>query len=409
MIYYFLLGNAIGLSRAELESLLVLNKINYKILHEFKSHLILDAECEIKCSDLIKQSGGIIKIGKIISKITSQGSVTTDINELKIDNIAIKQYSNFGVSLVGFQANVKDICEKLKHSVNLHYILPKEGHELSSAQISNKNILEIVIVKVENEFIFFQTQCVQDINYWSKKDVGRPFVDDRLGMLPLKVARMMINISLAVIPRLPAFGGKTGILNLSLLDPFCGMGSILEEAIDVGFKNVIGSDINKEVLTKCEKNLKWFIDFSGKNVNLKVINSDAAKISEKLDEKIDLIVTEPFLGDARKLKRINELTNLRFKDQAPKNMALEIKNIVKGLEKMYLGALKDWQKVLKKESVICLVVPEIEVEKHVFKIPFVEICGKLGYNIIGCYEYSREKAIVKRKIYVIKYQIPNSK
>lgn len=388
MIYLFTLGRTIPLCLAELQALLKINKIDYKILHEIENHVIIEITDEVDVQDLLKQSGGIVKVASLRGTTATKQSFVAEqivslVSRARNDKL---NYKNFGVSLVGFQENIVKICEELKNDLKMHYILPKEGHELSSAQIINKNILELIIVKTENEYQIFQTEAVQDINYWTKKDMGRPFIDDRLGMLPLKVARMMVNL------------GKNGN-DMNILDPFCGMGSILAEAIDLGIKNVIGGDINADVLKKCEQNLNWFChEFMWQHVNMLLVNSDAANISGKLRQKIDLIVTEPFMGDARKLQRIYEYTNVRIQGNKEK----DIKNIVKGLEKMYLGCLKDWKKVLKPNVAVVIIVPEIELNKKVFTFPFLEICAKTGYNILAQYDYSREKAIVKRKIFLLK-------
>ena len=68
---------------------------------------------------------------------------------------------------------------------------------------------------------------------------------------------------------------------------------------------------------------------------------------------------------------------------------------------MYIGCLNDWKKMLKKDGVVAIIVPEIVMATKVFTLPFVEICAKTGYNIDGAYDYSREKAVVRRKIYLI--------
>lgn len=397
MIYFFSLGRTFALCFAELEALLKTSRVNYKIKHKTGSHVIIETKKEIDCEELLRASGGIIKIGKILTNTNQYYQILSNTNKL-IKKEDLEKYKNFGISLIGFKENIQKICEEFKSHLNLHYILPKEGTELSSSQISKGTTLEITIVKNEEEYQIFQTTAVQNIDLWTKKDVSRPFIDDKLGMLPLKVARMMVNLAVGTVEE-----GTGNIAEMTILDPFCGMGSILQEAIDLGIKNVIGGDINEDVLKKCEENLQWFIKtFSLENVKIEMINSDAAKIDEELHEKVDLIVTEPFLGDARKIKRIYESTNIRIQNNPPKNAAIEIKKILKGLEKMYLGSLKSWKSVLDNNGVICIIVPEIEVGNQTFTIPFVEIVRKTGYNIISSYEYSREQAIVKRKIYLLK-------
>jgi tRNA G10 N-methylase Trm11 len=422
MIYLFTLGRTSSLCFQELESLLKIYQILYKIIYQEDSRVIIETVKEIDTKKLINQSGGIIKISSLLFVIPAQAGIQALVEKIGTSIVPENHFKNFGISLIGFQANIQDLSEQIKSKIKLHYSLPKSGHELSSAQISNKNFLEIVIVKTQDDYQIFQTIEVQDIDHWTKKDIGRPNIDDRLGMLPLKVARMMINLSLAAYTAKPE--GRSGV---TLLDPFCGMGSILEEALDLGINHVIGSDINAGVLDRCKNNTEWFKNnFNFQKSKTEFVLSDAVKISEHINNKIDLIVTEPFLGDAKRLKALNSKKNnnsgirvdpreirvdpreIRVDpsenktQKIPENTAIEIRKIVKGLEKMYLGALKDWKKVIKTEGMVCIIVPEFEVGKQTFLLPFVEICGKLGYNIVSKQEYSRENAVVKRKIYLLK-------
>ncbi len=387
MLYLFTLGRTIDLCLAELQALLKINKIGYKILHQIENHIVVDTNVEIDTDSLMRQSGGIVKIGRLHCSIAQLSDCWENKNCLSnevMEQLDNSVYHNFGVSIIGFKENIKEICEQIKQELGFHYTLPKDGQELSSAQIQNKKMLEITIVKADKKYFVFHTLVVQDINFWVKKDEGRVFIDDRRGMLPLKAARMMVNISLSFL----SFPRKRE--SIRILDPFCGMGSILQEAIDAGFKNLIGGDINAGVLQKCEKNLEWFKKtFNYQETNVRLIKTDAANISHLIKNPVDLIVSEPFLGDPQKIQRI----------QKPE----EAKNIIKGLEKMYLGCLKDWKNILTPQSTACIIVPEICAGKRVFTIPFIEICGKLGYNIVsGPYEYAREKAVVRRKIYLLK-------
>ncbi len=416
MIYLFSLGRTYGLCLAELQALLKMNKIDYKILQEIENHVIIEVKSDADCGNILKQSGGIVKIALFRGTIAAKQSFEREQIASLILPVLRQGYKNFGVSLIGFQDNIVKICEELKKNLKMHYILPKAGYELSSAQVVNRKVLEICIVKYREEFVFFQTLAVQNPYDWTKKDAGRPCIDDRLGMLPLKVARMMVNIGLGGVEGRGGVGEKND--KMLILDPFCGMGSILQEAIDLGFKNVVGGDIRANVLSKCRKNLEWFINkISCQRVNMMLINSDAANISSKfkvqnpkLYKKVDLIVTEPFLGDAKKVQSLkNKMQNDKEKFKTTsRNLHGDVNklihNIIVGLEKMYTGSLKDWRKILKPAGAICIIVPEIEVGKRVYTIPFVEICGKTGYNIVAECEYSREKAVVRREIYLLKNQ-----
>jgi tRNA G10 N-methylase Trm11 len=61
-----------------------------------------------------------------------------------------------------------------------------------------------------------------------------------IGMLPPKLAQMMINLSL----------GNT------IYDPFVGLGTVLIESVHMGNNRVFGSDLNPRMVTTANDNLK---------------------------------------------------------------------------------------------------------------------------------------------------------
>lgn len=67
------------------------------------------------------------------------------------------------------------------------------------------------------------------------RDYGRPARDARVGMLPPKLAQIMLNLSVK--------DEKSG----TVLDPFCGTGVLLQEAALAGF-DFIGSDIEPRMV-----------------------------------------------------------------------------------------------------------------------------------------------------------------
>src|SRR5205823_3602162 len=86
--------------------------------------------------------------------------------------------------------------------------------------------------------------AVQPFEQFSARDFGRPGRDDLSGMLPPKLAIIMINL---------AANDTISVL----LDPFCGSGTILSEALLLGYKNLIGSDISEKAVADTKTNLDW--------------------------------------------------------------------------------------------------------------------------------------------------------
>lgn len=203
---------------------------------------------------------------------------------------------------------------------------------------------------------------------WFNRDRQKPFVDSRKGMIPPKVARMLINLGLE----------DKETKGLTLLDPFCGTGTILMEGAVIGLQT-IGSDLDQPQLDGARMNLKW-LGYSGK-FHL----SDATSISKFLEpETIDLIVTEPFMG-------------------RPNTREDRLPDLAKGLQKLYLGCLKDWSSILKAGATVVMIFPVFSYHAKDYPTsPIIDSDRLLNYNIGSRgLIYSRPDARVKREIVVL--------
>jgi len=250
------------------------------------------------------------------------------------------------------------------------------GALLSSIVVSKQHVTEIIAVPSGDGVILAKTLAVQNADSWSERDYGRPYADPKAGMLPPKVARMVVNIAMI----------KGG----TLLDPFCGMGTILAEGLLSG-ATVIGSDQSQETVEKARKNIEWL---GVRASQWKLLTCDATHVSEHLEPtSVDAIVTEPFMGSTR-LGGNNPISQ---SDQLK-----TIKNTIKGLEKLYLGCLKDWHMVLKPEGRIVMAIPGFHIgDKMLYVKNVIDRCEILGYTkLLGPIEYSRPQAVVRRQFFV---------
>jgi len=204
---------------------------------------------------------------------------------------------------------------------------------------------------------------------WYRRDRLKPFADSKKGLLPPKVARMMVNLSL----------GKDYTPNQVLLDPFCGSGNILMEAGILKLK-LIGVDVNAQQLEGTRKNLTWL----GIN-NFELFKLDATQVSKHLNTKVDYIVTEPFMGKP----------NLRPD---------RIKYVTRGLHKLYLGSLKNWLSILAPGGSVCMVLPVMNDGKKTYQLSkVIDDKSLVGYNIqTRGLIYSRPQSRLKREIVVLK-------
>jgi len=218
----------------------------------------------------------------------------------------------------------------------------KNFENLKTASYIKENLKEKGGEIIIFEDKLFLTIAIQDIDKYSKRDYDRPKRDPKRGMMPPKLAQILINLA----------EKKSNII----YDPFCGNGTILAEAILMN-KKIIGSDIKKNAINDTKKNLEWlktnFLHTSGDTFleTYKIFIQDS---TEEIKEKIefDAICTEGFLGKAR-----NSFPK-------PKELEKEIKII----NKIYTSFLKNISKYIKKDNFIILTIPFFKKQDQVFTI-----------------------------------------
>lgn len=387
--YIFVLGRTGDLCRQELVSVLARNEILYKTVFSSPEIFHLSTTASFDPRVLMEKLGGTIKIAEVFDKIKSSDEnsffdkLISRFKETKEKRIIFGLSGYQGISFNVLKQWNKSLKEGLEE-LNLiaRYLLPTEGTTLSSVVLKKQKASEILIVGEGENFVLAETLAIQDFEDWGKRDFGRPAVDPGHGMLPLKVARMMINLG----------GSEFKVPNskLFLLDPFCGVGTILQEAMFLGFK-VLGSDQSREALEKTRKNLDFLKNnFKLQNPNDQLFQLEATQLTQKIPKNsIDLIVTEPYLGPMAE--------NLKLKTQ-------NSKNIILGLEKLYLGCLREWLSLLKDDGKIVIALPSFKVgNQQIFVKKPIDICETLGYTLFaGPYPYSRPQARVIRNIYILK-------
>jgi len=380
--YLFFLGRSTDLAEAEL-SVFFPNAIKLSdTLFQVDQDEFTSRGTQLPISEALKVLGGVVKIAEILGvepAVTAMNIVKylLPLGETKI-TFGISTYE--GVSFVSqsMYQEVKEILEQ--ESRKVRFVMPKEHHILSSVAVSKQDVTELNIVSYENTCLFSKTIAIQEFEEWASRDYDRPYFDSKKGMLPPKAARMAVNIALGSEPT-----GKT------LLDPFCGMGTIPGEAVLLG-AIPMGSDNDKEAIEKAKKNSIWLRSNDAKLPPITYFVSDATHISDQIrKETIDAIVTEPFMGTPK-------LGEGKITDKK------DIRNALKGLEKLYIGCLREWHGLLKPNGVIVMAFPDIIIANTVFSVKnVIDSCETLGYTKqLGPLGYSRPQAVVRRMFYVLR-------
>lgn len=388
MKYFFILGNNPSVSVAEIASLLDLKEARM-LAPDF---LLLNIKEEINAQMMMSKLGGVVKLGVIRAEVDGQQLIP----RVKEIALAKKQMSpegkfNFGFSDYGEgNFNKKDLGIKLKNSfkeqdISSRFVVSRDKTLSSVVVTQNKLVkrgIEMVLVKDQGRTLIGETLAVQDFKDFSKRDYGRPARDDHSGMLPPKLAQMMINM--AQIDR------PTDLI----LDPFCGSGTILTEAMVMGHKNIFGIDISLEAIDNTKKNIGWIkkkYEINDCKIQLKA--KTVTKLSQFIKtESVDYIITEPYLG--------------------PQRGKIEFDSVIKELESLYSDALEEFHKVLKNNGRVVMIWPIFYGSKFIkpdysgFRIVKAlpdKLLGKYGIKDSprGAVIWNRDRQKVFREIIVL--------
>ena len=319
---------------------------------------------------------------------------------------------HLGISSYGFNETVgqieatgltlKKVLRKTGRSVRL---VPNKATELNAAQVihnklTSPNGWELLFIRDGERTIVAQTVKVQDIDAYARRDRARPQRDTRVGMLPPKLAQIIINLSvgqlseseLSSICAIPA--GEPipyRLLNQTILDPFCGTGVLLQEAALMGY-NVAGTDLEPRMISYSQKNLDWLHEqyqLPGLNSSLEV--GDATDFQWLIQP--DFVAAETYLGRPFTAQPSAEILN-----QTVSECNLIIKKFLRNIGEQLAPGTR-----------LCLAVPAWQTKLgQIKRLPLVDQLANLGYNQVSFEQigskpliYARSDQIVARELLVI--------
>jgi tRNA G10 N-methylase Trm11 len=379
MLYAFILGRVYTLSLAELTSVLNTQQITFKIVCCSPEVVVIETEKSLSAADLQARLGGVIKIIRLFDTFQKKGKeIPSQVLGGYFTFKRIKEYfhdytgkKQFGVSVYSLDPEtrfrdegqriaflIKKVLQEQAQSVRA--VIPQfPAQALTSVQVTENLILnkgaEIVVICGNQRMFVGKTLTVQNYEDYGRRDYQRPARDEKVGMIPPKVAQTMLNLALPLKPL------------EYVLDPFCGCGTVLQEAILMGYR-AIGSDLAPEMVENSEKNLEWFRNrYSVPPNRYKVFHSNAAEISVMVPSyKVSAIVTEGTLGP--------------IYGKLPKKPEMDTN--FKNLSKLYTQVFKEFKKFLAPGSkvVMCLPAYKTSFTEYEF-MPNLDFATENGYTI----------------------------
>lgn len=407
-----ILGRQPALGLAELESLYGADKVQ----PVGDKVAIVDVD---PCLLAFDRLGGSVKFCKILTTLD-----TTDWQEIEKFLVQVSPAQSqqmpegkmrLGFSVVGLDISIKQLLASgltLKKAItktgrNVR-LVPNKSPELNTAQVLHNQLTgptgwELVFIRDDGKTIIAQTVKVQDIEAYTKRDRERPKRDARVGMLPPKLAQIIINLAVGQLPEeklqnicdIPAgqpFPHR--LLGQTVLDPFCGTGVILQEALLMGY-DVYGSDLDQRMVDYSDFNIKTWVR-RGYNLDVskvEVIQADATNADWGQLGHIDFVASEAYLG-----RPFTSMPSPEILTQTIADCNLIIKEFLQNIH----GQLEAGTR-------LCLAVPAWQTKPNQFKhLPLIDQIENLGYNRISFEHagddqliYYRPDQIVARQLLVI--------
>lgn len=296
MEYVFFFGTHPDLSWAELTRVLARDGLSFALQARSPRVVVLSVARELP-RHFIDQLGGTIRIGRVLAR---QLTPWTAGGVLAVCSLVARKFS-IGLSILspgGLRAAElgRELKRQLKKSgYTMKFILPQTaGQPLNAAQVLFHRLTEapnaeLVFFRLHGEFWLATTTQIQDIRLYTQRDRERPYRDAARGMLPPKVAQMMLNLA-----------PGTGSSPPRVLDPFCGTGTLVLEGMLLGW-TMIGSDKREVMVQATRANAQWLQQAFPRLARLQprcFVHDVHRPFPSFLHGQCTAVVTEPYLGRA---------------------------------------------------------------------------------------------------------------
>ncbi len=384
-VYSFILGHSAKISYAEIISFFRLKNIKYEVILFEDKFLICSLSDNFDPLFAMANLGGVIKIGKLatrfnildyadVFKLETLKYIKNNLDtskKLKIGfsfyKISSKVYSFF----VREQMRIKKALSEDKISSR---IVISKNKDLSAVIVSKEKLitdsgLDMQVLQSGEDIYCMKTVAIQDFERFGRIDYKRPRIDSQSGMMPPKLAQMMLNLSIS-----------RGVV----YDPFCGSGTILLMAGELGFSKIIGSDILPRAVSDSNENLAWYENGFNKKLDYEVFESDVLSLPSRISNlEIDCIVSEGYLGKAL---RGNE--SFEF-----------IQKQIATLEELYIKTFEVYSKILEEKAIVVMSIPVFVHQTKLLYLDVLEKIEKFGFRLDNLVE---EKYLGKRKTLIYK-------
>lgn len=298
----FLLGSHPALSAAEIQA--VCDRLEIRVQADMPllpSALVMESEEPIDIPSMMAELGGTPIAGRHLAHLLDQSPETLGEAVQPLFDMAAARIRTLAMSALPVNASsqalrdLRSLGIALKRHLNrrgLRILFPAKGTLVSSAQLFHARIpsegIGILLHDAQGARDIYTLTAVQDISRYAEVDRGRPEVDPGSGMLPPKLAQMLLNFA-----RVPA--------GVGVYDPFSGTGTIPLVALLHGHPTV-ASDVSPRHVERTHTNLSWArktFDVPSTLPSATLTHDIVRHNLTKIPIPIGAVITEGWLGKGR--------------------------------------------------------------------------------------------------------------
>lgn len=347
--------------------------------------------------------GGSQKAGRV--ELSLPGSSWRDLSTKVIQHYSHKWRDTghkitLGISVYGFEVDHRQVqhvgitIKKQLRSANVSLRLIPNADSAHNTAVSHHNKLglspnkiELLIVRADSgKVIVAESIGSQNITAIAARDQARPKTDTFVGMLPPKLARMMVNMAVGdLAPSTPN--------PFRVLDPFCGTGVVLQESLLLGYA-AYGSDLSDKMVDYSRQNLNWlqnkFQHTVQQPMDFYLETADAMTHRWQQSDTISAVVSETYLGQP-------------FSAPPTADKLTEVRGNCNHIISRFLVNLRGQ---LTPGSPLALAVPAWRgTDGHITHLPLINQLESLGYRLLPLEQVRHEQLVYYRENQVVARQL----
>ena len=283
--------------------------------------------------DRVAELSGVHKCAPLTTAIGSSSDDLSSLVDLMTDYVEPKSnvsLSGYDIGEDDYEDLVRSMLDGLRDAgLRKVRLLRPKGSELFSESVLSRDAFDVVAFPYHDGFGLGPTTWVPDSASMRQRGTHKPAPHPDIALSP-RLARTLVNLA----------GLRPG---QTVLDPFCGSGTILTEAYGMSLR-CLGLDSSASRVQETRENLHWSVGgVTDRGYDIR--KGDARDLARILrGTKVDAVVTEPLL-----LPRL---------DARPKTSTAQA--MIEQSAKIYNDALASMSDSVQPDGRIVVVVPVVQ-------------------------------------------------